>query len=364
MLQEAIKRRPFDPVWERRNIDLHASASATIGRLRPPPLKRAAARRIESPWIDDTAADPPGHRYAHGVPDGEPPGCFASHRLGRLRPVDGKALKALSVADVRRHDIPVGEDDRRCRAQADGGSTLESGYRVSHQTEAVPALGPVKAVRRSGEIRRILGRLRFIGEKNVTWIRAFTCRKHDHALSPLRNERSCIDHTIGPAITPFLEGLYQPRDCFSSPQLQHEGDVFEQDRWWPGLVDQAKYVGNESGTLALDPGLLAGSREILAGKAGAEEVGPRYRGEGGDVIVERYARKPRLQDGSRRGGLLAEKLNLDPGPREAQVEAANSGKEGDSLQGEARRSVSMQKRSDEPRIVTTILVAELRRMRG
>lgn len=102
-----------------------------------------------------------------------------------------------------------------------------------------------------------------------------------------------------------------------SPATAESRDILSDDPTRSDFLDEPEHLFPESGTLAFDPGTLAGRRDVLAGEAAADDIGmdPFFDqsslGEGPHVLEERDGRPVLAEDASGMGLGLAKSDRLE-----------------------------------------------------
>jgi len=176
-------------------------------------------------------------------------------------------LEPLCIAQIRSHDFSVGEQDRRWRGYADGGSAFQSRNGIDCPSQAPDAFGPIEATGRPGAVGLRIGggrRSRIVCEQDGSRV-VFQRGQQVNAPPALREAQAPrIDYAIGPVIS---EGLQCGGDVVhgaAAIELQHERYVFQEDPRRPVLLHEPEDFPHQAGTQSGDSSGLAGLAEILA----------------------------------------------------------------------------------------------------
>src|SRR5688500_3426341 len=95
----------------------------------------------------EATSDPRRHVDGHRIADELPSMPAAGHVERGQRPIRRKALHALGIANVRRDDLAIREDDRRWRRDAEPRASLQRRHRVDCPPEPASPLRPVEPAR-------------------------------------------------------------------------------------------------------------------------------------------------------------------------------------------------------------------------
>ena len=118
---------------------------------------------------------------------------------------------------------------------------------------------------------------------------------------------------------------HERRDRPSTVEPQHEGDVLENDERRAVVVDEAKHLADEAGSLAGDAAREAGLAEILTGKSCRNDLNVAWQGaEARDVVMLGDIGEPVVEDRAGRGSDFAEELGGMPRTGECHFETTDS----------------------------------------
>ena len=144
-------------------------------------------------------------------------------------------------------------------------------------------------------------------------------------LPPLRNaEAPRVNGSIGPGEPQLLQLRGEESHRLPPVQLQHEGDVFEEEPSNIRILDQPKDLADETRLGSGDSGRLAGLAEILAREPGRNEIDGWQQVQVANVRSDGDIRKVVGQNRSRGFVDLAEEFRLVPGEMESLFDPSDS----------------------------------------
>jgi hypothetical protein len=135
-------------------------------------------------------------------------------------------------------------------------------------------------------------KLYVIDQEDIRGIDICSRRNKYHSLAPLGNKGERIHYPICPSIPPLLESFDQQSQCAAAIQVEHKGDVFEDDPGNSLFVQQPKDVANQAGPTTADARSHSGLAQILARKSGDQQF--EIAGEAaqlGYIRLKRHIRK-------------------------------------------------------------------------
>lgn len=299
--------------------------------------------------LSEPIAQPLGDIDRDGIAHELPAVAFPHDSIGGLSPVDVEALHALRVPDIGLDDVSGGQDDGGRRGDTDRRAPLECGHGIVGPSETSQALGPIKP---TGDVaprftwrRRRLGNI--VCEKNVAWV---SVERSDevHTFAALRyTHRAGVDDSVGPSIVELFEGAEDVIESLALVQLQHEGDVFQEQPGHSLVLNQAEDLVHQSRILAANP--TGGSRlaQVLTGEPGCDELGARWQlVEISDVLVQGDLGKVLPEYGDGTDFVFTQEECLVPGPGQSDLEPTNTGEEANRPQRESSSRLALPSSKD------------------
>jgi hypothetical protein len=101
----------------------------------------------------------------------------------------------------------------------------------------------------------------------------FAARDKEHPLAALRKKSQCIHYAIRPAEAPLLQRGHEAVQCSPPVEMQHEGDVLENEPHRATGIQQPEHVTDERGARATDPGSAPCLAQVLAGESRTDDTG-------------------------------------------------------------------------------------------
>jgi hypothetical protein len=183
----------------------------------------------------------------------------------------------------------------------------------------------------------IVGKIRRFALVEQGWPRILGLRsQEDDPLAPLRKAECLrVDDSISPGIATPLKLIDKPAHCLATIERKHEGNVLEKEpcRGRIRTVQQTKYMLYQAGLRAGDSSGSSGLAQVLAWKAGREEIARRKLIESRDVWMYRHLGKLLTQDRPSRVIDLGEEHGMVASLTKAELDSSDARKESDYAQG-------------------------------